>query len=289
MIEFIGFFIGFWLFYALIAYFSKHEIGLAIMGTLLIISGFCEMIVNYNFSVIIETIICIIVLIFSKKLQVNSEEKLEAKRKLKNENAKQEDKKTKYDVTDNIVLTIDDSNKDEIYEDEQSSKYLTKQEKQKLFDIRNQLLKQEEKRVKDLVESYNQSTYIEPNKKKKLEIMFKRSFKHVFKIEEFIIDNKKSTLYYFSPESIFSNIGAFYCLFEIGTTNPRYFALELSFDFKFVLTEWSFTDDEKHIHYFYKILVNGLEDFNKFGSKNPLSKAFVKEVEKIIKGEGINE
>lgn len=187
----------------------------------------------------------------------------------------------KTNVFDNIILSKDEQNKEVI-----SNKYLSEEEKQKLFKIKDNLINRDTERLATLIESYKDIAYIEPTKKKKLEKKFLRTFDNVFKIKDLVIDGKKSKLYYFNPESIFSNIGAFWCLLEIGVRNPRYFALEFSFDCSFVVTEWSFTEDGHHQHSLYTTLVDGVQDFLNHGTKMTLTDEFIEEVKRIIHNKG---
>lgn len=282
----IGSCLVFWVLYATIAYFSKHENGLWITGCLGVIAGFGAMAARNDYNTLIASIISIFAIIYIKSIQINSPEKLEAKRKAQQEIKKQNNISSsqatnkKIDVFDNIRLSIDESNKVTL------NKYLSEEEKQKLFKIKEEFLNRDDKRLESLVESYKEVAYIEPTKKKKLEEMFLRSFNNVFKIKDIIIDGKKTKLYYFNPESIFSNVGAFWCLLEIGVRNPRYFALEFSYDCSFVVTEWSFTDDGRHKHSTYTTLVDGIQDFVNHGTKMPLTDEFIEEVKRIIKNKG---
>ena len=104
----------------------------------------------------------------------------------------------KENVFDNIVLSKYEPNKEVI-----SNKYLSEEEKQKLFKIKDNLINRDTERLETLIESYKETAYIEPTKKKKLEKMFLKSFDNVFKIKDMVTDGKKSKLYYFNPESIF--------------------------------------------------------------------------------------
>ena len=87
---------------------------------------------------------------------------------------------------------------------------------------------------------------LESEQRTKLESLFKISFKSVINVENIVVKNKQSKVYYFSPASNgFTNVGAFYYLVEVGVKNPRYFALECSYDQQYVLCEWVFENGEK--------------------------------------------
>lgn len=273
--------IGFWVLYAIIACFSNHKYGLWIAGFIGVIAGFGAMAAKNDYNTLIASVISIFAIIFIKSIQINSPEKLKAKTSKEQETKKLSDVSSlqvNNNVLDNIVLSEDEQNKEVI-----SSKYLSEEEKQKLFKIKDDLLNRDIERLASLSESFKEIAYIEPTKKKKLEEMFLRTFDNVFKIEDLVIVGKKSKLYCFNPKAIFSDIGAFWCLLEIGVRNPRYFALELSFDCSFIVTEWSFMEDGGHKHSSYTTLVEGVQDYVNHGTKMSLTDEFVEEVKRIIK------
>jgi len=286
MLAIIGSCIAFWGLYAIIAYFSKHKNGLWITGCLGVVAGFSSIAARNDYNTLIASVISIFSIIFIKAIQINSPEKLEAKRKTE-QGIKRQNNISSTQATnkkEDVFESIDEPNKKVV-----SNKYLSKEEKQKLFQIKDNLLNRDIEELAKLIESYKDTAYIEPTKKKKLEKRFLRTFDNVFKIKDLVIDGKKSKLYYFNPESIFSNIGAFWCLLEIGVRNPRYFALEFSFNCSFVVTEWLFTEDGSHQHSSYTTLVNGVQDFVNHGtrmSRMSLTDEFIEEVKRIIKNKG---
>lgn len=255
--------IAFWVLYAIIAYFTKHEIGLWIAGVLGLIGGFGALAGRGDYNTLIASAISIIAILLIEKIQINSPEKLKEKRLAEKEN----------NISSTRVInentTIFDNN------DSEMSKYLTEEEKQELFK-RKKIYFNPETGLKKLKDKFKEIPLIDLEKKKKLEKMFYRSFKDVVKIEDIMINGKKSKLYYFKPVA-FTQIGQFYYLLEIGVRNPQYFALEFSYDCSFFVTEWEFTEDGyEKCHRTYNALAEGIDD--SFTQDD-----YIEEVKKILK------
>lgn len=98
MTEIIGVALGFWAVYALIASFSKHEIGLIVTFVLGTVAGFSAFVAKGDYMTLLGTIVAGISITFVTSIQIKSKTKNESRRQIANRNNENNQQENTYTI-----------------------------------------------------------------------------------------------------------------------------------------------------------------------------------------------